>query len=290
MREPSRAPRPRRPSGRPAARPRPARTGPAWAEIVCIGRELLRGRLADRNAPLLARALTDRGLIVSRITIVDDTLPAIVAVVRETLSRNPHLLVTTGGLGPAAEDRTLAGVAEALGLPVVLDHQAQALVEAAYRDLSERKLVLSGLTRGREKLCRLPKGFVPLANPIGVSPGAFHRLPAGAVVLCLPGVPNQAEAVLEAAMPAIKLAVRPGETARREIEAPTTDESALLPLLQQLTAEFPGVWIRSEPSGARRPGGRVMIHLEALADDLQQANTAVDSAFKRLLALAAGGP
>lgn len=240
---------------------------------------------------MLARTLTERGLLVSRITIVDDTLPSIIAVVRESLGRHPHLLVTTGGLGPAEEDRTLAGVGEALSLPLAVDHHAQAMVEAAYRNLKERKLAFdAGLTRSREKLCRLPKDFVPLANPIGISPGAFHRLPAGAVVLCLPGVPAQVQAVLEAAMPVIKLASRGGEIARREIEAPTTDESTLLPLLRQLTAEFPGVWMRSQPSGARRPGGPVVIHLETSDLSLEHANSVLDLVVKRLLALAAGSP
>jgi len=282
---------PRRPSARPAPRPRPARAGLARAEVVCIGRELLRGRLADRNAPQLARALTERGLLVSRITIVDDTPAAVATVVREALARNPHLLVTAGGLGPAEDDRTLEGVAAALGLPLGPDHQAREIVEESYRRLTEHKRgVGSGFTRGRERLCRLPKDFAPLPNPIGVSPGAFHRIAAGAVILCLPGTPAEAEAVLEAAMPAIKLAVRPGEMARREIEAPTVDEAALLPLLRQLAAEFPGMWIRSEPAGARRQGGRVRIHLETLGPSLEQANTAVDAALKRLLALAAGSP
>jgi nicotinamide-nucleotide amidase len=269
----------------------PAREGLARAEIACIGRELLRGRVADRNAAPIARALNDRGLVVSRIAIVDDTLTAIATLTREVLAREPHLLVTSGGLGPAEDDRTLAGVGQVLGLPLLLDHAAQELVEEAYRRQSERRLATpAGLTRGREKLCRLPKGFVPVANPVGIVPGAFHRLDGGAVVLCLPGVPDEAQAVLEAALPQLKFAVRPGETARRDVEAPTIDEAALLPLIDQLSAEFPEVWIRSEPSGARRPGGRVLIHLEALGPDREQADAAVDGAIKRLLALAAGGP
>src|SRR6185295_13914364 len=125
--------RPRaRPSGRPAPRVQPARSGTVLVELICVGQELLDGRIANTGAQTVARSLTGRGAFVRRITVVEDAASTIAAALRETLSRNPNLVVTTGGLGPAEDDHTLEGVAAALALPLSLHHDAKALVETTY--------------------------------------------------------------------------------------------------------------------------------------------------------------
>ena len=88
----------------------PEHSGPVTAEIISVGRELLNGRVADSNAGTLARLLTRRGAVLHRVTIVGDEEAAIASAIRETLARNRHLVVVSGGLGPAAEDRTMLAV------------------------------------------------------------------------------------------------------------------------------------------------------------------------------------
>jgi molybdenum cofactor synthesis domain-containing protein len=283
--------RPRRPSGRPAPKVRPARGVPARAELVSIGRELLRGRIADRNARTLARLLTQRGVVVRRITAVDDNDAAVSGALREALGRNPHLVVTTGGLGPADDDRTLAGVAAALEAPLCLSSAAKEMVEASLERLRKRKFVADGaLTLARERMCEIPVGSEPVANAAGVSPGVICRLPGGATLLCLPGSPDEALAVFEEAWPRLKIPGAPGRVAHREIESPTADESALTPLLDRLAGEYPGLWIASRPAGSRKAGARIVIRLEAAGDDEREVNSRVEGAIRRLLALAAGSP
>jgi hypothetical protein len=97
-------------------------------------------------------------------------------------------------------------------------------------------------------------------------------------------------AVLEEAMPILGPLAPDRSVARREIESPTADESALTPMLERLGDEFPGVWIETSPSGSRRRGARIVVILEAGGADAAEANEAVDAALKRLLALAAGCP
>jgi molybdenum cofactor synthesis domain-containing protein len=270
---------------------RPARGGPLRVEIIGVGRELLRGRVVDANSSALARLLSRRGALVERITIVDDQEAAISAAVREALGRNPHLVVTTGGLGPGEEDHTLAGVSDALGLPLVISPQAKAMVEAAHRRLLERRLVAdTALTAARERMCRLPVGATPVANPIGVSPGVICRLSGGTTVVCLPGMPDEVERVFREANFLLRLAGTKMEVAQREIESPTADETALSPLLDRLAGEFPSVWIDSHPARSRRSGSRIVISLEASAASRQEANSTVEVAVRRLLALAAGSP
>ena len=65
--------------------------------MISVGRELLRGRVADSNSRRIAAFLTQRGAVVRRIVLVGDDEPSISAAVQEALGRNPHLVVTSGG-------------------------------------------------------------------------------------------------------------------------------------------------------------------------------------------------
>ena len=74
----------------------------------------------------------------------------------------------------------------------------------------------------------------------------------------------------------------------REIETPTADESELLPLLEQLTLEYPYVWVSSRPVGSGKRGSKVRVMMEASAATDAEAEQAIQGAMDRLLALAAG--
>jgi molybdopterin-biosynthesis enzyme MoeA-like protein len=183
---------------------------------------------------------------------------------------------------------TLEAVATALRRPLTPTPVARSMIEAAYQKLYEaRRISSAGMNLAREKLCRLPVGCDVVPNERGISPGVICRLPGGTAVLCLPGTPHEARAVLESALESLKGAARRGHVARREVESPTGDESALRPMIDMLAGEFPYVWISSRPVGM---GGnaKVLVTLEATGHDLDEAEKAVEGAVKRLLALAAG--
>jgi len=280
----------RRPSGRPAPKVCPERSGSFHAELLIVGRDLLRGRVGESNAQQLAGLLARRGALVHRITVVDDNEHAIGRAIRESLERNPHLVITTGGLGPAPDDLTLSAVADVLGRPLCVNQSARSMVESAYQRLCEAKVARrEGLNEVREKMCRLPVGGVPVPNDKGVAPGVICRLAGGAAVICLPGSPREARTVLEQALPLLKELIPQGRTVLREIEAPTADESELLPLLEQLAREYPHVWISSRPVGGGRREPRVVVLLEAAASTEADAEQALDRVTERLLAIAAGG-
>jgi molybdenum cofactor synthesis domain-containing protein len=291
QRRPTKPRPPKRSPRSPAPRVAPGRTGPRWVELISIGRELLRGRVADENGPALALELTRRGWTVRRLTVVDDRDGAIASALREALGRNPHLVITTGGLGPAPDDRTLDAVAEALGKPLVIHAEARSMVERGYEELARRRLTSrGGLTAARQKLCEIPIGAVPLPNPLGPAPGVLSHVAGGTSVLCLPGTPSEARAVLGIALDRI-----PGPRGRshiieREVESPTADESELRTLLERLAAEYPQVWINSHPARPGEAGTPILIRFEAAGRDAREATTAAEKAVARLLALAAGSP
>ena len=261
------------------------RGAPLHAEIVVVGRELLRGQLRDGNASWIAGELTRRGALVHRVTIVDDLTRSVTNAVVEARERGVHLIVTTGGLGPALDDRTLEGVAEALRLPLTLSPPAKQMVETAYRTLKDTRVIgNASLTTARQKMCLLPVGAEAVPNPEGVAPGMILRLTGGAAVLAVPGRPEETRAVFEEAVPRLRDLFPLRATASRELLAPTSDESAIRPVLDRLTEEFPGVWVKSHPPASRRKDP-IRVILQSFAATQKEADTLVDGALRRLLAL-----
>lgn len=273
----------------PAPRVVPDRQGPVHAEIVVAGREILRGHVPDANARHVADDLSRRGAIVRRITVVDDTVGSIRDAITAALERGVGLVVTTGGLGPTEDDRTLRAVAEALGVPLEIHPHATELVEAAFQRLKERREVAhDGMTRSREKMCAIPVGSEPVENAEGISPGIVARLPGGASVVCVPGVPAQARAVWDRVADGMREFASATPRARRDVETPTADESALEPSLVTLREEFPELWIHSHAPGfGRRARGRgTKVTIEGTGKSQHEADIAVDAAVRRLVDLA----
>src|SRR6476661_9127572 len=89
-------------------------------EIVTIGDELLLGFTIDTNAAHLARELSTIGIRIVRRTTAGDDPALIAAAVRDALDRT-GAVITTGGLGPTADDRTKASIARLFGRAMRVD-------------------------------------------------------------------------------------------------------------------------------------------------------------------------
>jgi len=276
--------------GPPRPVPRRASGEKLFVEVVLVGREMLRGRVPDGNGNEIAAFCSQRGALVRRITTVDDDDRAVASAITDALNRGARLVVTAGGLGPMADDRTLAGVSDALKVPLAPHHGAKELVEAAYRRMqSHGRASRGGVDAARENLYLLPIGAEPVENSTGTAPGVIARVPGGAAVLCLPGVPAEMRAVLDAAQPALRDLAPRGFVARREVETPTSDESSLRPLLDQLSDEFPHVWVKSHAAALNDPNARIRVTLEANSTERTEAESLVEDALRRLLSLATAG-
>ena len=86
----------------------------ARAGIVVTGTEVLTGRVADRNGPWIADRLLELGVELAHITICGDRAADIEAQLRFMADEGVDLIVTSGGLGPTADDMTVATVAQVL--------------------------------------------------------------------------------------------------------------------------------------------------------------------------------
>jgi nicotinamide-nucleotide amidase len=158
------------------------------AEIVSIGSELLLGQIVDTNAAFIARHLAAVGLDLFHKVTVGDNLARVAAALTTAIER-AHVVITTGGLGPTADDVTREAVAQAAGRPLVFVPELLQEIEAFFR---ARGFTLSPSNR---KQSYIPEGAIPLSNPVGTAP-CFIVEQDDRAVISLPGVPREMEFLL----------------------------------------------------------------------------------------------
>ena len=158
-------------------------------------------------------------------------------------------------MGPTHDDMTLAGISRALDKPLRLDEEALQLVKDHYRRLE----IKPKLTKYRTKMATLPKGSVPLPNPVGTAPGVKTRR-SGTTIFSLPGVPSEMKAIFRSSL--IPYMESFHATRPREMEVRVTGiiESALAPILDQARKIYPKLYFKSHPRG-RETGIRPLILL-----------------------------
>jgi nicotinamide-nucleotide amidase len=165
------------------------------AAILVTGDEILRGRIQERNAGLIARSLEPLGVEIERVAIAGDDLDGLVRAIEGLLAGPADLICTTGGLGPTHDDLTMEAVARATGRRLAIDAGALAMVEARHAGIA-----VDAATRGavQEKQASLPAGAIVLP-PVGTAPGCLLEHEGGLVAV-LPGPPWELEAMWEAAL------------------------------------------------------------------------------------------
>ncbi|HTU23774.1 MAG TPA: CinA family nicotinamide mononucleotide deamidase-related protein [Pirellulales bacterium] len=158
------------------------------AEIISIGDELASGERLDTNSQWLSQRLGELGVKVVYHTTVADDLPANLDVFRRALQR-ADLVVTTGGLGPTADDLTRDALAAVLGVELVLDSAALEHIRSLFarhnRPMPERNRLQA----------LFPAGSRKIDNPAGTAPGIDLLFPrpgqTDSRLFALPGVPAE---------------------------------------------------------------------------------------------------
>ncbi len=158
------------------------------AEVLAVGSELLLGQIVDTNSAVIARHLASIGLNLFYKTTVGDNLPRVTALLRQALDRS-QVVLTTGGIGPTADDITRAAVAAATGRELVFSEHLMAQIEAFF---AARGFKLSPSNR---RQAYVPAGSIPVENPVGTAP-AFIVEVGDRCVITLPGVPREMEYLL----------------------------------------------------------------------------------------------
>ena len=164
------------------------------AGIVVTGTEVLTGRVSDRNGPWLAEELRRLGVDVGAVLVVGDRPEDLRNALR--FLRSEDVVLTTGGLGPTADDLTAQVVGDVQGrrssVDPVLERQIAGIVE---RLVARRgwQADPEDLAAGVRKQALVPEGATVLP-PVGTAPGLVVP-PAdgrdGPVIVVLPGPPSE---------------------------------------------------------------------------------------------------
>ncbi len=173
------------------------------AGILVTGTEVLTGIITDRNGPWLSERLGELGVDTAMIQIVGDRPEDLLAALHYMEREGAALIVTSGGLGPTADDLTAEIVARFSGREMVLDDALEERIAEILRPLTSRwpDLDLEAIRESNRKQAIVPVGSAVL-GPVGTAPGLV--VPPGRegapTVVVLPGPPRELQPMWEMAL------------------------------------------------------------------------------------------
>jgi len=195
--------------------------------VVIVGDEVLSGRVEEQNARFLCRALRETGASLGRITVFPDDIDEIADDVGRMTARFDFVL-TTGGIGSTHDDVTLAGVARAFGVPLIVEPHLEGLLRAHYRE---------GFDAAVARMARVPEGAELLGRDRPMYPLVRMRN-----VFVFPGVPRFLREKFELARPFLV-----GAPVAFEQVFLSVSEDRVAAMLEHFDAAHPDVRIGSYP-------------------------------------------
>ena len=214
-------------------------------EVVTIGDELLLGFTIDTNAVHLARELAAVGVTVARRATVGDDPDAIADAVRGALDRT-GAVITTGGLGPTADDMTKPAIARLFGRGMRLDEPTL----ARHRAMWAARFPTRPFPEPNVNQSMVPEGATLLANHHGSAPGIWLEDERQRWVAMLPGVPREMCGMLaDELLPRIvaRGGAVTGVVRSRTVRTTGIAESALAERLGDLARAVDGMPVASLP-------------------------------------------
>jgi nicotinamide-nucleotide amidase len=209
------------------------------AGIVVTGTEVLSGLVRDENGPWLSERLRERGVDVAHVMVVGDRPGDLHAALRFLADEGMDLVITSGGLGPTADDLTTEVVAGFAERPLRVDEALEERIwtvvsgmRSRWRDVSEE-----GLRTGTRKQALVPAGAAVL-EPVGTAPGLV--VPGRPPVLVLPGPPGELQPMWDEAsrVPVVaEILGRAGALETRVMRMTGVPESELARTLRGMTVD-----------------------------------------------------
>jgi nicotinamide-nucleotide amidase len=243
-------------------------------ELVTIGDELLLGFTIDTNAAYLARTLAEIGVEIVHRTTVGDDADRIAHAVRDGLERT-GAVITTGGLGPTADDRTRPAIAQLFGRELVRDDAIVAQIRERFWRMSSAKMPETNVVQAM-----VPVGARVLENRHGTAPALFLEDEKSRWVIMLPGVPREMRALTtDTVIPLLRerVGAAPSAIVSRTVRTSGIGESALAERLGDLATGVDGLPL------AFLPGWEgVDLRLTSHSLAVNAAGLAIDAAERKL--------
>ncbi len=154
------------------------------------GTEVLTGRIQDRNGPWLSDRLLELGVELAHITICGDRPEDIEAQLRFLADQGVDLILTSGGLGPTADDKTVEVVARFCERELLIDEELEEKIAAILKPLMARfsHWDFDAVRAANRKQALIPEGSYVI-DPVGTAPGVV--VPGKPTVVVLPGPPRE---------------------------------------------------------------------------------------------------
>ncbi len=159
------------------------------AEIIVVGSEFFTRSKIDTNSIWLTEQLEKRGIRVLAKRVVADNLHSLSSAFIDAM-RGVDLVISTGGLGPTADDRTRDAFARAC--EVELEHIQEVEDDIAARFASRGRT----MSENNRRQALIPAGAQVLPNANGTAPG-FHLDFHNSTLLSLPGPPREMTALYD---------------------------------------------------------------------------------------------
>jgi nicotinamide-nucleotide amidase len=161
------------------------------AGILVTGTEVVNATITDRNSPWLSEQLAGEGVEVSHILQVGDRPEDMEGALRFMADQGVDLVVTSGGLGPTADDLTAEVVGRFAGRELVLDEEMEQRIAAILAEFAKRmNFDADALRTANRKQAMVPRGATPI-DPAGTAPGLVVPVEGGPTVIVLPGPPRE---------------------------------------------------------------------------------------------------
>lgn len=237
---------------------------PLGIGMVLVGDELLSGKRQDRHLAAVIDILAARGLELDWVHMVGDGAARLEATLTRTLAGN-DLVFCFGGIGPTPDDRTRQSAARAAGVPLEVNREGRAALEARYGT--------QGASPARLTMVEWPVGATVIPNPVNQVPGfslQHHHF--------VPGFPSMAWPMVQWVLDTHYAAMQRNEPATEYLlEAHDTPESTIIDDMQAVMDAWPHVRVACLPSSDSR--GMLEFGVRGRA---QEAAAAYDALARRL--------
>lgn len=163
------------------------------AAILSTGEEIITGKVVDTNSNYIANKLVEIGVEVTTVLTVGDVAERIAWAWQRAMDW-ADVIISTGGIGPTADDLTTEVVAKVAGRELFFSEEVANNIRRIFASLNRP------MPENNLKQAQFPEGAVILPNRLGTAPG--YRLdldtPQGKKhLIILPGVPREMKPMME---------------------------------------------------------------------------------------------